>query len=445
MRNSQENRKQKSPQYQRLASNTIQTNRLERPKTLDTHLSTSPNQKTATLNTVQSTHNNSLPTTESRTTPTKEYDTYKTKLSINNDAPILPFDEQEEWNKISEIMANFGTDTDILHDSILFPNAKPSDKQSTEPKLQFANDVDTNSEKRNGSAATQNIDLSATSNGPPINGGAQNHIRQFLSDNQLIELHDIFIDHGYDDIEFIKGILEENDLDTLGVKIELRQRLMCAINTDLQKPARAISTVTKSLPAAFDNMAINPIADGKQENTDEFTTNSNNNHINNNSNTNDNGNYNLTTKPNGQDQSNCNEMPSVDEWLTNIRLPQYGEVFRYIIPLECSPWRQSFILFLFFFCSCSYNNRKHLYTDMDRISRIWEIELQAVLEINKIGHRKRMLYSVGAVPPKSDRIFDSKLIKFSNVCIRPRIAFRLAWALRIILILCTGFVFACFT
>lgn len=50
---------------------------------------------------------------------------------------------------------------------------------------------------------------------------------------------------------------------------------------------------------------------------------------------------------------------------------------------------------------------------MERISRIWEIELQAVLEINKIGHRKRVLYSVGAVPPKSDKLFE-KLTKISS-------------------------------
>ena len=31
---------------------------------------------------------------------------------------------------------------------------------------------------------------------------------------------------------------------------------------------------------------------------------------------------------------------------------------------------------------------------MERIYRVWEIELQAVLEINKLGHRKRILYSV---------------------------------------------------
>lgn len=56
------------------------------------------------------------------------------------------------------------------------------------------------------------------------------------------------------------------------------------------------------------------------------------------------------------------------------------------------------------------NFRKHLYTDMDRISRIWEIELQAVLEIIKLGHRKRILYSVGAVPTKIGSIPDNKLI-----------------------------------
>lgn len=49
---------------------------------------------------------------------------------------------------------------------------------------------------------------------------------------------------------------------------------------------------------------------------------------------------------------------------------------------------------------------------MERISRIWEIELQAVLEINKMGHRKRILYSVGAVPPKNDKILE----KLTKVC-----------------------------
>lgn len=47
---------------------------------------------------------------------------------------------------------------------------------------------------------------------------------------------------------------------------------------------------------------------------------------------------------------------------------------------------------------------------MERISGIWEIELQAVLEINKLGHRKRILYSVGAAAPK----IGSQLTAYTN-------------------------------
>lgn len=54
---------------------------------------------------------------------------------------------------------------------------------------------------------------------------------------------------------------------------------------------------------------------------------------------------------------------------------------------------------------------------MERISRIWEIELQAVLEINKIGHRKRMLYSVGATPQIDIEKSFERLTKTANVLI----------------------------
>lgn len=46
---------------------------------------------------------------------------------------------------------------------------------------------------------------------------------------------------------------------------------------------------------------------------------------------------------------------------------------------------------------------------MEKIYRIWEIELQAVLEINKIGHRKRILYSLigqRLEPPNIEEIND---------------------------------------
>lgn len=46
---------------------------------------------------------------------------------------------------------------------------------------------------------------------------------------------------------------------------------------------------------------------------------------------------------------------------------------------------------------------------MEKIYRVWEIELQAVLEINKIGHRKRILYSLigqRIEPPNIEEIND---------------------------------------
>lgn len=56
---------------------------------------------------------------------------------------------------------------------------------------------------------------------------------------------------------------------------------------------------------------------------------------------------------------------SVDEWLKSIHLENYTETFR-----------------------------KHLYTEMDRVRCVWEVELAAVLEIQKPAHRKRILASV---------------------------------------------------
>lgn len=54
----------------------------------------------------------------------------------------------------------------------------------------------------------------------------------------------------------------------------------------------------------------------------------------------------------------------MEEWLTSICLSCYIDTFR-----------------------------KHLYTDLERIARIWEVELTAVLEITKPGHRRRILSS----------------------------------------------------
>lgn len=65
------------------------------------------------------------------------------------------------------------------------------------------------------------------------------------------------------------------------------------------------------------------------------------------------------------DKRASSQSQSVLEWLKSINLEHYAETFK-----------------------------KHLYTDMDRVKRVWEVELAAVLEIQKPGHRKRILASV---------------------------------------------------
>jgi hypothetical protein len=67
------------------------------------------------------------------------------------------------------------------------------------------------------------------------------------------------------------------------------------------------------------------------------------------------------------DSGEDREETAVDQWLDTIKLGAYKETFR-----------------------------KHLYADMERVRRIWEVELTAVLEIHRVGHRKRILASVSS-------------------------------------------------
>jgi hypothetical protein len=57
---------------------------------------------------------------------------------------------------------------------------------------------------------------------------------------------------------------------------------------------------------------------------------------------------------------------TVDEWLHLLRLNHYGEQFH-----------------------------KNRYDDMERVARIWEVELTTVVEIRLVGHLRRMLVSLG--------------------------------------------------
>ncbi|XP_059061137.1 uncharacterized protein LOC131854026 [Achroia grisella] len=193
---------------------------------------------------------------------------------------LSPFDEQEEWAKISEIMASFGTK--LVRESV------------------FVSELEQEFTSRLG------LSCSESSLSPSV----ASNLGLWLSGLGLHDYEPLFLDSGYDDIDFINGILDENDLREMGIEENDRHKIVES---------------SKQLPLKIA----------------EISNNHNNNNI----------------------SKNQNE--SVEEWLRNINLEQYNDTFR-----------------------------KHLYVDMDRVKRIWEVELTAVLEIQKVGHRKRILASV---------------------------------------------------
>ncbi|KAG4073307.1 hypothetical protein HA402_002652 [Bradysia odoriphaga] len=264
-------------------------NRPERPKTLGT----GPVRKTVSM---ESSQYSAVPVAQVRSKQDSASDNSNKTTEIseqrnsigngaaskqtNNSAVLSPFDEQEEWAKISEIMAAFGTD--LLIDG---------SNNGTRP----------NRTRVRGSISSTKS-LGSPMDPPPT---PLSLLVDWLYDNELEELERVLVSHGYDDYYFINGILHDEDIEIIGVPAADRPKLSEAIT---------------SLPLA------KPIIENNNEN------------------------------------SNL----SIAQWLHEIRLDEYADVFR-----------------------------RHLIMDMDRICRIWEIELQTVIEIHKIGHRKRMLHSVG--------------------------------------------------
>ncbi|CAH0719150.1 unnamed protein product, partial [Brenthis ino] len=193
---------------------------------------------------------------------------------------LSPFDEQEEWAKISEIMASFGSK--LVRESV------------------FVSELEQEFTSRLG------LSCSESSLSPSV----ASTLGLWLSGLGMHDYDPLFVESGYDDIDFVNGILNENDLREMGIEENDRQKILES---------------AKQLPLKIA----------------EISNNYNNNNI----------------------SKNQNE--SVDDWLRTINLEQYSDTFR-----------------------------RHLYVDMDRVRRIWEVELTAVLEINKAGHRKRILCSV---------------------------------------------------
>ncbi|KOX71232.1 Ankyrin repeat and sterile alpha motif domain-containing protein 1B [Melipona quadrifasciata] len=185
---------------------------------------------------------------------------------------MSPFDEQEEWAKISEIMASFGTG--LVRESVFV----------TELEKEFQT----------------RLGLSSDTSSSPI---VSTSVGQWLSTLGLADYENLFINYGFDDLDFINGVLDETDLKDMEI-------------TSDQERAVILDAV------GLLNKRVDKRGSGG----------------------------------NGQ---------SVDEWLKSIHLENYAETFR-----------------------------KNLYTDMERVRCVWEVELATVLEIKKPAHRKRILASV---------------------------------------------------
>ncbi|CAL7945107.1 unnamed protein product [Xylocopa violacea] len=184
---------------------------------------------------------------------------------------MSPFDEQEEWAKISEIMASFGTG--LVRESVFV----------TELEKEFQT----------------RLGLSSDTSSSPI---VSTSVGQWLSTLGLADYETLFINYGFDDLDFIYGVLDEADLKDMGITSDQER----AVIMD------AVGLLNKRV-----------------------------------------------------DKRSGGSNQTVDEWLKSIHLENYAETFK-----------------------------KHLYTDMDRVRSVWEVELAAVLEIQKPAHRKRILASV---------------------------------------------------
>nr|CAD7601594.1 unnamed protein product [Timema genevievae] len=202
---------------------------------------------------------------------------------------LSPFDEQEEWAKISEIMASFGSG--LARDSV------------------FVSELEKEFQSR--------MVLTHSSSNSPIVGSS---VRQWLASLGLAEYESLFHNNGFDDLDFINGVIEAQDLKDMGLNSD------SDINT--------ILGAAQSLPCKVNN---------------NLATNNNNN--------------NSLDAVSTADGSVA--VSPVETWLKSIHLDCYVDTFH-----------------------------KHLYKDMERVRRIWEVELTAVLEIHKAGHRRRILTSV---------------------------------------------------
>jgi ankyrin repeat and SAM domain-containing protein 1 len=167
---------------------------------------------------------------------------------------MSPFDEQEEWAKINEIMESFGSG--IARESV------------------FVNDIENEFKHRlglkNAEAVAENGSL-----GSPIVEEEVSPLKKWLADINLEHLEEHLLDNGYDNPDFINGLVtNENDLEVCGIPVRDRSRMLNEI-LKLPKP-----------PTLMDSRQHNRL------------------------------------------NNNQHPVPTVDQWLASIQLEDYTDVFR---------------------------------------------------------------------------------------------------------------------
>lgn len=128
---------------------------------------------------------------------------------------MSPFDEQEEWAKISEIMESFGSG--IARESV------------------FVNDMENEFRQRLGLKNSEAPENGAVL-GSPIVEEEVSPLKKWLTDVKLEHLEEHLLDNGYDNPDYLNGLItNENDLEVCGIPVRDRQRMLVEIGK-LPKP-----------------------------------------------------------------------------------------------------------------------------------------------------------------------------------------------------------------
>lgn len=180
-----------------------------------------------------------LSTFSSHLKPTGDINRNEANSNINNNnnnhsddhnlnrqtSAMSPFDEQEEWAKISEIMESFGSG--IARESV------------------FVHDIENEFQKRLGLKNKMDEVMKISS---PIEEVCENltPLKRWLTDINLENLEEYLMENGFDNPDYINGLINnENDLEIIGIPVKERSVLLKEI-TKLPKPHTLIEANSNS-------------------------------------------------------------------------------------------------------------------------------------------------------------------------------------------------------